>query len=84
MPLLERLRSGWTGLRFLQVILGGLILYSSLEEGHIAGILLGGIFTLLALFTEGVCCTGAACQIPVSKEPSAVPGKTVYEELAEK
>lgn len=84
MVLLERLRSGWTGLKVLRVILGGLILYSSLTEGHVAGIVLGGLFILISLFTNGVCCGTAGCSLPVKNDRSHSPEKTTYEELADK
>lgn len=84
MLLFERLQSGWTGLKVLRIILGGLILYSSISEGHVTGVVLGGLFILISLFTNGVCCSGAGCQLPVKNDPSQRPENTEYEELAHK
>lgn len=83
MVLFERLRSGWTGLKVLRVILGGLILYSSIAESHVSGIVLGGVFILFSLFTDGVCCAGAGCSVPVKNDPSQRPENITYEELAD-
>ena len=41
MNLFYKLRTGWTTLKFVRVGLGGLILYSSIESGEVAGILVG-------------------------------------------
>lgn len=67
MLLIKRLRSGWTSLKVLRVLLGVLILYSAAAEGITGGILFGSFFTLLALFTDGTCCAGGTCSRPGSK-----------------
>lgn len=84
MDLLYRLKTGWTALKFLRVGLGGLILYSSFEPVQVTGIIVGTIFTLFALFTDGVCCAGAACYRPVKKEALKETENTEYEELGTK
>jgi hypothetical protein len=53
MTITERIKSGWTFLKYLRVGLGGLILYSSLQAGHSAGIVLGALFTISSLLTYG-------------------------------
>lgn len=81
MQLIDRLKSGWTPLKFLRVGLGGLILYSSFEPVQVTGIVVGVVFTGISLFTDGVCCAGAACSSPVKKEAPATIENTEYEEL---
>ncbi|MBL7744170.1 MAG: hypothetical protein JNN00_11895 [Chitinophagaceae bacterium] len=85
MQFVKRLKSGWTLLKFIRVGLGGLILHSSIQSGHITGIVLGGLFTLFALLTEGVCCAGNACYIPQKGKSSSPKHENIeYEELAAK
>ena len=82
MKLIHRLKSGWTALKFVRVGLGGLILYSSIESGQLPGILLGGLFTIISLFTDGVCFAGGGCYKPsVKKNNPSVQEKIEYEEL---
>lgn len=71
MNLIYRMKSGWTLLKFIRVGLGSLILYSSIESGQLAGILLGGLFILLSLFTDGVCCAGGSCPTTIRKNNSS-------------
>ena len=84
MNLIERLKSGWTALKFIRVTLGILILSSSVSSGEVSGIILGTIFTLFSLFTDGVCCAGGSCYTPVKKNNSATPENIEYEELGSK
>lgn len=84
MTITERIKSGWTGLKFLRVGLGGLILFSSIESGHTAGIVLGAFFTLFSLITDGVCCAGGSCYTPMKKNNSTVTENIDYEELGNK
>jgi hypothetical protein len=84
MNLIHRLRSGWTGLKFFRVGLGSLILYSSVESGQMAGIVLGGLFTAISLFTDGICCTGSACYTSDKKNNSSTSSTIEYEELGTK
>jgi hypothetical protein len=82
MKLIHRLKKGWTALKFVRVGLGGLILYSSIESGQLSGILLGGLFTIFSLFTNGVCYAGGNCYKPsVKKNNPSAHEKTEYEEL---
>ena len=82
MQLLSRIRSGWTALKFIRLILGLLILVSSVAEGHTGGIVLGSLFTLIALFTDGVCCAGGTCYNPANKKFSSNNLNDIdYEEL---
>lgn len=80
MNLLVRLRSGWNALKLLRVVLGSLILSSAILSRDGSGIAIGLLFTLLSLFTDGVCCAGGACS-------TAMPGQKnkneeiEYEEL---
>lgn len=84
MNLLPRFKSGWTVLKFLRVGIGGLILYSSIDSGQVTGMILGGFFTLISLFTDGVCCVGGSCYTPIKKNNSS-PNETIeYEELGTK
>jgi len=81
--LLSRLKSGWTLLKMIRVGLGGLILYSSVQSGHAAGIVLGGFLTAVSLFMDGACCAAGQCYLPA--EPKSIKDKnTGYEELGHK
>jgi len=84
MSSLKRLIRGWTVLKFIRVGLGSLILYSSIQSGHIAGMIFGGLFTIISLFTRGVCCTRAgSCYNP--RDENIPTGKRIeYEELDSK
>jgi len=79
----ERLKSGWTLLKFIRVGLGVLILYSSIKTGHIAGRILGGMFTVFSLVTEGVCCAGGSCYTSSKKQDRSTIENTAYEELGD-
>jgi len=67
--MINRLRSGWTMLKFVRVGLSSLILYSSIESGQVAGIVLGAGLLGLSLFMDGVCCAGGACRVPAPENP---------------
>jgi len=84
MNLVYRLKSGWTALKFVRVGLGGLILYSSIESGQVSGVIVGGLFTLISLFTDGVCCVGGGCYAPVKKNDPSKNENIDYEELGAK
>lgn len=51
-------------LKWIRVVLGVLILSSAIAEHQVSGIFLGLFFTLFALFTDGVCCSGGTCYAP--------------------
>jgi hypothetical protein len=82
MNVIKKLKSGWTLLKFIRVGLGSVILYSSIQSGHIAGIIAGGLFTAISLLSDGVCCgvTGS-CDGPANKNLSSKHEKIEYEEL---
>ncbi len=84
MNLIYRLKNGWTALKFVRVGLGSLILYSSIESGQISGIIIGGLFTIISLFTDGVCCAADSCNTAVKKNNSSSPSTIEYEELGSK
>ena len=84
MKLIDRLKSGWTALKFVRVGLGSLILYSSIESGQVSGMVVGGLFTIFSLFTDGVCCAGGSCYSPVKKNNVSTPSTIEYEELGAK
>lgn len=84
MILVEKLKNGWTVLKFIRVALGGLILYSSVETGQVSGMILGGLFTIFSLFTDGVCCAGGGCYTPVNKTNPSTNENIDYEELGSK
>ena len=84
MSSIKRLKNGWTLLKFIRVGLGSLILYSSIQSGHIAGMILGGLFTIISLFTDGVCCAGDSCYNPRTKNISSTHERIEYEELGSK
>lgn len=84
MKLVNRIKNGWTLLKFIRVGLGSLILYSSVQEGQVAGIILGGVFTFFALFSDGSCCMAGNCYIPQKQNTSQTDKKPEYEELASK
>ncbi len=81
MNLFYKLRTGWTTLKFVRVGLGGLILYSSIESGEVVGILVGSLFTIFALFTDGVCCAANTCYTSPQKNNSSINETIEYEEL---
>lgn len=82
MNLIKRLKGGWTLLKFIRVGLGSLILYSSIQSGHVAGMIVGGLFTIISLLTDGICCSGAgSCYSPGSKKISSTHEMKEYEEL---
>ncbi len=80
----ERLKSGWTTLKFIRVGLAGLILYSSIESVQVIGIILGTVFMLFSLFTDGVCGIGNNCYQPVKKDIIQNIEDIQYEELDSK
>lgn len=84
MNLIDRIKTGWTLLKFIRVGLGSLILYSSVLEGQVAGIILGAVFTLLALFSDGSCCMAGNCYIPQKNNSSQTDKEPEYEELVSK
>ena len=85
MNLIKKLKSGWTLLKFIRVGLGSLILYSSIQSGHVAGIIAGGLFTIISLFTDGICCAATgSCYNPGGKNISSTSEKIEYEELGSK
>lgn len=84
MTLIDRLKSGWTSLKIIRVALGVLILSSSISSGEISGIILGSVFTLFSLFTDGVCCAGGSCYTTVKKNNSKTTENIEYEELGAK
>ena len=84
MKLLNKLCSSWTLLKFIRVVLGVLILYSSMAEKNITGIILGFVFTTIALFTDGVCCSGGSCYTAVNKTTQTKSDEIEYEELGAK
>ncbi len=84
MNLIYRLKNGWTALKFVRVGLGSLILYSSIESGQVSGIIIGGLFTIISLFTDGVCCTAGSCNTAVKNNNSSSPSTIDYEELGSK
>jgi hypothetical protein len=88
MNLIHRVRSGWTLLKFVRVGLGVWILAASLASGQVSGILLGAIFTVVSLLTDGVCCAGAcstgygtACNGTPADKKNANKEDYEYEEL---
>ncbi len=85
MSVLARLKSGWTALKFVRVILGILVLQSGIAEGQPFGIILGVFFTAFGLLTDGVCCAGGACYAPTpEKGTTPVTENIEYEELGSK
>lgn len=81
MVLTDRLKSGWTVLKIIRVVLGILILSSSITEHQVPGIVLGALFTLFALFTDGVCCAGGNCYAPQRPGKIKETDTIEYEEL---
>jgi len=83
MYLKNKLRNGWTLLKFIRVGLGSLILYSSVQSGDAAGMVLGGLFTLFSLFSDGVCGCAGSCYTPGNRNKSTNE-TTGYEKLGVK
>lgn len=55
-------------------------MYSSFAEKQVPGIILGALFLVLGLFTDGVCCMGS-CSAPVSANKTKDLEDTIYEEV---
>lgn len=81
MYLLDKLKSGWTTLKFIRVGLGVLILSTSVADGHLPGIILGSAFTGISLIADGVCCFGGACSTMNYNQKTAEQTEIEYEEL---
>jgi hypothetical protein len=79
--ILQRLITGWNSLKTVRVLLGVLILYSSVAENNTPGIILGTLFTAFALFTDGGCCITRACSTPIKSKNNAITENVEYEEL---
>ena len=71
MNLIYRLRNRWTALKFVRVGLGSLILYSSIESGQVSGMVVGSLFTIFSLLTDGVCCAESSCDTAVKNNNSS-------------
>lgn len=84
MHLLQRLKSGWTTLKYMRVGLGVLILYSSVTTVHIPGMIVGVLFAGVSLFTDGVCCFTSSCSATTYSKKSADLTNIEYEELDSK
>ncbi|MEO7527439.1 MAG: hypothetical protein ABIT35_04305 [Chitinophagaceae bacterium] len=56
-------------------------MYSSIESDEVAGILVGSLFTIFALFTDGVCCAGKTCYTTPKKNNSSINETIEYEKL---
>jgi hypothetical protein len=84
MSLIQRILSGWTTVKFIRVALGGLILYSSIQSGHLTGMIIGGLFTVMGLIGGGACCAGGACAVPADRKDPAHQEDVHYEEVANK
>ena len=84
MYLIDKLMSGWSLLKFIRVGLSSLILYSSIESGQLAGILIGSLFTVISLLTEGVCFAEDSCYTFPNKNNSPANETIEYEELDNK
>jgi len=78
--MLRQITTGWTLLKFVRVGLGLLILYSGFESGGAGNILVGSLFTILALVSPGVCCAGGTCEINRPKQTSST-AKTATESI---
>ncbi|HNR15457.1 MAG TPA: hypothetical protein PKG90_02200 [Chitinophagaceae bacterium] len=59
-------------------------MYSSVESGQASGIIVGGLFTIFSLLTDGVCCAGGGCYTPIKKTNPSKPENIDYEELGAK
>ncbi len=81
MNLIYRLKTGWTTLKFIRVGLGSLILYSSIESNQFVGIIVGSLFTVISLLSDGVCSVGGSCYSVSNKNNSSSFETIEYEEL---
>jgi hypothetical protein len=67
---LNALQSGWGLMKMIRVGLGLFIVLSAIQEGWIGGMLFGGFFLTMALFTDGGCCIGGVCT-PATRKPES-------------
>lgn len=66
----DNLFRNWTFVRFLYLILGGIILTQSAIDHQWAGTFLGGYFMVMGLFSIGCAagnCAGGSCELPAKK-----------------
>jgi len=58
---MNAIKSGWGLMKMIRVGLGLFIVLSAIQEGWLGGMLFGGFFLTMALFTDGGCCVGGMC-----------------------
>ncbi len=66
----DNLFRNWTFIRFLYLILGGIILTQSAIDHQWAGAFLGAYFMVMGLFSIGCAggnCAGGSCELPAKK-----------------
>ncbi len=57
--LLQRMLTGWTVVRILYLLMGGLIIAQSVSDAQWVGFFIGGYFLSMGLFNYG--CAAGAC-----------------------
>lgn len=63
----ERILHGWTPLRLMYVLMGGMVIYSSIAERQWMGIIFGGYFASMGVFAFG--CAAGNCGVPAYRGP---------------
>lgn len=64
---IKAIKSGWGLMKMIRVGLGLFIVLSAIQEGWLGGMLFGGFFLTMALFTDGGCCIGGMCAPATSR-----------------
>lgn len=84
MDIIKKIISGWTVIKFIRVLAGGLILYSSIESYLIAGIILGAVFLVISLVADGSCCAMGSVSCKSGTGISSSNENIEYEEVGSK
>lgn len=64
--MLQKIISNWTFIRLIRLILGIFIIIQSVQIQNYWMIILGIVFSVMALINVGCC--GNSCSIPIKKE----------------
>lgn len=75
----QRLLTGWTFIRVIYLLLGGLIIIQSVADRQWLGIIFGGYFTAMGLFAVG-CAAGNCYYQPQAKKKSEI-AEVEFEEV---
>ncbi len=75
----HRLRTGWTFIRGVYLLMGIFVIVQSVQEKFWAGVAFGAYFSSMGLFAFG--CAGGHCAVPRQNINSKNLEKTEFEEV---